>query len=247
MSETLLELRGISASYGAIQALSNVSLKVPKGGIVALLGSNGAGKSSTLNAISHLINPGAGEVIFEGQAIQRLASDEIVRRGLVQVPEGREVFKEMSVRENLELGAFLRPNRRDMAEDFEKVYAMFPRLKERSEQRAATLSGGEQQMLAIGRALMLNPRLLLLDEPFEGLAPVIVEELSRVIQRLREEERMTLILVEQHVDDALELCDEAIVLDRGRVRHHGTAKELLQDRKLLESLVSLRAVAAEAA
>ena len=178
MAEALLELRAISASYGAIQAVSKVSLSVPKGGIVALLGSNGAGKSSTLNTISHLVDPTHGEVLFDGQAIHRLPSDEIVRRGLVQVPEGREVFKDMSVTENLELGAFLRRGRREMAEDFEKVYAMFPRLKERREQRASTLSGGEQQMLAIGRALMSRPRMIMFDEPSMGLSPLLVEQIT---------------------------------------------------------------------
>lgn len=229
MSETLLELRGISASYGAIQALSNVSLKVPKGGIVALLGSNGAGKSSTLNAISHLINPGAGEVIFEGQAIQRLGSDEIVRRGLVQVPEGREVFKEMSVRENLELGAFLRPNRRDMAEDFEKIYAMFPRLKERSEQRAATLSGGEQQMLAIGRALMSRPRMIMFDEPSMGLSPVLVEQIFESIQKLNREQGLTILLVEQDVRLALTVASYAYILENGEINLQGPSEQLIHD------------------
>ncbi len=229
MSETLLELRGISASYGAIQALSNVSLKVPKGGIVALLGSNGAGKSSTLNAISHLINPGAGEVIFEDQAIQRLASDEIVRRGLVQVPEGREVFKEMSVRENLELGAFLRPNRREMAEDFEKVYTMFPRLKERSEQRAATLSGGEQQMLAIGRALMSRPRMIMFDEPSMGLSPLLVQQIFESIQKLNREQGLTILLVEQNVSLALTVASYAYILENGEITLQGPSEQLIND------------------
>ncbi|MFZ2390063.1 MAG: ABC transporter ATP-binding protein [Polaromonas sp.] len=229
MSETLLELRGISASYGAIQALSNVSLKVPKGGIVALLGSNGAGKSSTLNAISHLINLGAGEVIFEDQAIQHLASDEIVRRGLVQVPEGREVFKEMSVRENLELGAFLRPNRREMAEDFEKVYAMFPRLKERSEQRAATLSGGEQQMLAIGRALMSRPRMIMFDEPSMGLSPLLVQQIFESIQKLNREQGLTILLVEQNVSLALTVASYAYILENGEITLQGPSEQLIND------------------
>ena len=229
MSDILLELRGISAAYGAIQALSNVSLKVPKGGIVALLGSNGAGKSSTLNAVSHLINPGAGEVLFEGQAIQRLASDEIVRRGLVQVPEGREVFKEMSVRENLELGAFLRPNRHDMAEDFEKVYAMFPRLNERSEQRAATLSGGEQQMLAIGRALMSRPRMIMFDEPSMGLSPVLVEQIFESILKLNREQGLTILLVEQDVRLALTVASYGYILENGEINIHGPSAQLIND------------------
>ncbi len=225
----MLELRGISASYGAIQALSHVSLQVPHGGIVALLGSNGAGKSSTLNAISHLINPTAGEVIFDGAPVQRLPSDEIVRRGLVQVPEGREVFKEMSVRENLELGAFLRRNRGEMAEDFEKVFAMFPRLKERAEQRAATLSGGEQQMLAIGRALMSRPRMIMFDEPSMGLSPLLVEQIFESIQRLNREQGLTILLVEQDVRLALTVASHAYILENGEITLEGPSSQLIND------------------
>lgn len=229
MSETMLKLRGISASYGAIQALSNVSLQVPRGAIVALLGSNGAGKSTTLNAISHLIEPSGGEVIFEGQSIQRMPSDDIVRRGLVQVPEGREVFKDMSVKENLELGAFLRTSRREMAEDFEKVYAMFPRLKERSEQRAATLSGGEQQMLAIGRALMSRPRMILFDEPSMGLSPLLVEQIFETIGKLNREQGLTILLVEQDVRLALTVASYAYILENGEISLQGPSDQLIND------------------
>jgi branched-chain amino acid transport system ATP-binding protein len=229
MSETMLELRGVSASYGAIQALQNVSLRVPRGEIVALLGSNGAGKSTTLNAISHLIEPTAGEIHFAGKPIRRVASDEIVRRGLVQVPEGREVFKDMSVRENLELGAFLRAARREIAEDFERVYAMFPRLKERSEQRASTLSGGEQQMLAIGRALMARPRMILLDEPSMGLSPLLVEQIFETIQRLNREQGLTILVVEQDVRLALRVASYAYILENGELNLHGPSHQLLND------------------
>lgn len=225
----LLEVRGISASYGAIQALSGVSLAVPEGAIVALLGSNGAGKSSTLNAISHLIHPTAGEVHFAGEAIHRLPSDEIVRRGLVQVPEGREVFKDMSVRENLELGAFLRRDRAAMAEDLDKVYTLFPRLKERSEQRAATLSGGEQQMLAIGRALMSRPRLIMFDEPSMGLSPVLVEQIFAAIQRLNREQGLTILLVEQDVRLALTVASHAYILENGEISLQGDSARLMND------------------
>ncbi len=225
----LLEVRGISASYGAIQALSGVSLEVPEGAIVALLGSNGAGKSSTLNVISHLINPSAGEVRFDGAAIHRLPSDEIVRRGLVQVPEGREVFKEMSVRENLELGAFLRRNRRETAEDLDKVFVMFPRLKERLEQRAATLSGGEQQMLAIGRALMARPRMIMFDEPSMGLSPLLVEQIFESIQRLNREQGLTILLVEQDVRLALSVASHAYILENGEITLAGPSARLMDD------------------
>jgi branched-chain amino acid transport system ATP-binding protein len=225
----MLEVRGISASYGAIQALSNVSLQVPQGAIVALLGSNGAGKSSTLNVVSHLINPSGGEVLFAGEPIHRLPSDEIVRRGLVQVPEGREVFKEMSVRENLELGAFLRRDRRAMAEDLELVFAMFPRLKERGEQRAATLSGGEQQMLAIGRALMSRPRMIMFDEPSMGLSPLLVEQIFEAIQRLNREQGLTILLVEQDVRLALTVASHAYILENGEITLQGASAQLIND------------------
>ena len=228
MSENLLELRGVSASYGAIQALSNVSLAVPQGGIVALLGSNGAGKSTTLNAISRLIDA-RGEVLFEGQSISRLHSDQIVGKGLVQVPEGRQVFKDMSVQENLELGAYLRGNRREAAEDFEQVYAMFPRLKERGEQKASTLSGGEQQMLAIGRALMARPRMIMFDEPSMGLSPLLVEQIFEAIQKLNRERGLTILLVEQDVRLALAVADYAYILENGELNLQGPSKQLMDD------------------
>jgi branched-chain amino acid transport system ATP-binding protein len=229
MSDTMLELRGISASYGAIQALSNVSLKVNQGAIVALLGSNGAGKSTTLNAVSHLIEPTKGEVFFDGESIQNIPSDGIVRRGLVQVPEGREVFKEMSVKENLELGAFLRSSQREIAEDFEKVYALFPRLKERAEQRALTLSGGEQQMLAIGRALMSRPRMILFDEPSMGLSPLLVEQIFETIKRLNREQGLTILLVEQDVRLALNVASYGYILENGEVTLQGSSDQLIND------------------
>jgi len=229
MSEAFLELRNIGASYGAIQALSKVSLSVPQGGIVALLGSNGAGKSSTLNTISHLVNPTHGEVIFDGQPIHRLPSDEIVQRGLVQVPEGREVFKDMSVHENLELGAFLRRDRGAMAEDLDRVFAMFPRLKERAAQRAATLSGGEQQMLAIGRALMSRPRMIMFDEPSMGLSPLLVEQIFEAIQRLNREQGLTILLVEQDVRLALTVASHAYILENGEISLQGASAQLMND------------------
>jgi len=229
MSENLLQVRSISASYGAIQALQNVSLDVPLGSIVALLGSNGAGKSTTLNAISHLIEPSSGEITFDGQSMLRLHSDEIVERGLVQVPEGRQVFKDMSVRENLELGAYLRLNRREIAEDFDRVYAMFPRLKERADQRASTLSGGEQQMLVIARALMARPRMILLDEPSMGLSPLLVEQIFEAIERLNRERGLTILLVEQDVRLALRTSSYAYILENGEMSLHGPSKQLLND------------------
>ncbi|WP_295534324.1 ABC transporter ATP-binding protein [uncultured Pseudacidovorax sp.] len=229
MSEWMLELKGVSASYGAIQALQGVSLRVRQGAIVALLGSNGAGKSTTLNAISHLIEPSAGEILFDGEPIRRLRSDEIVRRGLVQVPEGREVFKDMSVRENLELGAYLRRARAEIAQDLDRVFQTFPRLKERSEQKASTLSGGEQQMLAIGRALMARPRMILLDEPSMGLSPLLVEQIFETIQRLNREQGLTILLVEQDVRLALRVASHAYILENGELSLEGPSDRLLTD------------------
>lgn len=225
----LLEVIGLSAAYGAIQALSNVSLSVPQGSIVALLGSNGAGKSSTLNAISHLINPTAGEIRFSGQPIQRQPSDQIVNLGLVQVPEGREVFKDMSVRENLELGAFLRRDRHAAGQDLEKVFTLFPRLRERIDQRSATLSGGEQQMLAIGRALMSRPRMIMFDEPSMGLSPLLVEQIFDAIGTLNREEGLTILLVEQDVRLALTVASHAYILENGEITLQGPSAQLIND------------------
>ncbi len=229
MSDTLLELRGVSASYGSIQALSNVSLKVPEGGIIALLGGNGAGKTSTLNAISHLIEPDAGQVLYDGKSIERLPSDRIVQLGLVQVPEGREVFKEMSVRENLELGAYLRRDSRQIADDFGRVYDLFPRLQERSAQRASTLSGGEQQMLAIGRALMARPRMILFDEPSMGLSPLLIEQIFATILTLNREQGLTILLVEQDVRLALKVASHAYILENGEISLQGPSEQLIHD------------------
>ncbi|MES2980544.1 MAG: ABC transporter ATP-binding protein [Pseudomonadota bacterium] len=239
MSEPLLQLSGVSASYGAIQALSRVSLEVPQGQIVALLGSNGAGKSTTLNAITRLINASAGEIVFDGKSIGRLPSDEVVRRGLVQVPEGREVFKEMSVHENLELGAYLRRDSRATAEDFDKVYAMFPRLRERSNQRAATLSGGEQQMLAIGRALMSRPRMILFDEPSMGLSPLLVEQIFTAIRKLNREQGLTILLVEQDVQLALTVASHAYILENGEVTLQGPSSKLINDPAVRKAYLGL--------
>lgn len=225
----LLEVKGLSARYGAIQALAGVSLTVPRGGIVALLGSNGAGKSTTLNAISRLIDASGGEVWFDGQPIHRLHSDEIVRRGLVQVPEGRQVFRDLTVRENLELGAYLRTGRAAIAEDFDKVCTLFPRLRERAEQKASTLSGGEQQMLTIGRALMARPRLIMFDEPSMGLSPLLVEQIFEAIRSLNREQGVTVLLVEQDVSLALSMASHATILENGEVSLQGETAALMHD------------------
>ena len=229
MAEALLSLRGISAAYGRIQALGHVSLEVPEGEIVALLGSNGAGKTTTLNCISSIVACTEGEVRLAGERIDRLGSDALVRRGIVQVPEGRQVFRDMSVRENLELGAYLRRDRAGIRSDLEAVYAMFPRLKERQAQMAATLSGGEQQMLAIGRAVMARPRVMLFDEPSMGLSPLLVEQMFGIISTLHREQRMTILLVEQNVQLALAVSGYGYILENGEISLHGPAAQLAND------------------
>lgn len=229
MSGPLLELRGISAAYGNISALENVSIKVPEGGIIALLGANGAGKTTTLNVISGLVRPKQGTVHYEGANLHLLETDEIVRRGVVQIPEGREVFRDMSVKENLEMGAYQRRDRASVASDTERVLTMFPRLKERYQQKAATLSGGEQQMLATARALMAKPRVMLLDEPSMGLAPLVIQQIFEAIKMLNEEEGITVLLVEQNVKIALSVSEYAYILENGEIVMEGTSEQLSDD------------------
>ncbi|KAF1069011.1 MULTISPECIES: ABC transporter ATP-binding protein [unclassified Variovorax] len=229
MAESLLSLRAISAAYGRIQALSHVSVDVPEGEIVALLGSNGAGKTTTLNCISNIVDCTEGEVRLAGERIDRLGSDALVKRGIVQVPEGRQVFRDMSVRENLDLGAYLRRDRAGIRNDLEAVYAMFPRLKERQGQMAATLSGGEQQMLAIGRAVMARPRVMLFDEPSMGLSPLLVEQMFEIIERLHREQKITILLVEQNVQLALAVSSYGYILENGEISLHGPAAQLAND------------------
>jgi len=239
MPESLLEVHRLSASYGAIQALSDVSLQVPRGGIVALLGGNGAGKSTTLNTISRLIH-GRGEVIFDGQPIHRLHADQIVRQGLVQVPEGRQIFKDMSVQENLELGTFVRSDgQAAIAATFKEVYALFPRLEERRAQRASTLSGGEQQMLAIGRALMSNPRMIMFDEPSMGLSPLLVEQIFDAIKKLNRERELTILLVEQDVHLTLTIADYAYILENCEITLQGQACDLIDDPAVREAYLGM--------
>jgi len=224
----LLELKGVSASYGRIQALANVDLKVPDGAIVALLGSNGAGKTTTLNVISRVITSSTGHILFGGENVEKHKSHEIVALGIAQVPEGREVFRDMSVHENLLMGAHLRRGRGAIATDIERVFGYFPLLKERFRQRAGTLSGGEQQMLLIGRALMARPRLLLLDEPSLGLSPILVQQIFAIIERLHED-GLTILLVEQNAALALAVSSYAYILENGEVAIEGASRDLLAD------------------
>ncbi|WP_311030137.1 ABC transporter ATP-binding protein [Mesorhizobium koreense] len=225
----LLELRSISASYGRIQALSGVSLSVPEGEIVSLLGANGAGKTTTLNVVSRLVPVTVGSVLFDGTAIERWAPHKVVGHGVVQVPEGREIFHDMSVRENLLMGAYRRTDANAAASDFERVLEYFPVLRERLRQKAGTLSGGEQQMLLIARALMARPRLVLLDEPSLGLSPRLVQQIFDIVRRLNREERLTILLVEQNASVALAVSSYAYILENGEIAIEGPSEQLRAD------------------
>lgn len=224
----MLEVRDIHTYYGNIHALKGVSLSINSGEIVTLLGANGAGKSTTLKTICGLVKPRQGAILLEGKEIHRLPPHDIVALGISQAPEGRRIFSRLTVLENLEMGAFRRSDRDGIAQDLERVFALFPRLKERSRQLGGTLSGGEQQMLAIGRALMARPRVLLLDEPSMGLAPLLVEEIFRVIRQLNEE-GTTILLVEQNALMALSVAHRGYVLETGQVVLAGTAAELREN------------------
>ncbi len=221
----MLRIADLNVYYGAIHALKGISLEVHQGEIVTLIGANGAGKSTTLRTISGLIAPKSGAVDFEGQGIAGLGAHDIVRRGISQVPEGRRIFADMTVLENLELGAFIRNDKDGIASDMEMVFTRFPRLKERISQQAGTLSGGEQQMLAMGRALMSRPRLLLLDEPSMGLAPLLIKEIFSIIVDINKA-GTTILLVEQNANMALSSANRAYVLETGRITLSGGAKDL---------------------
>ncbi len=221
----MLQVKDINVYYGAIHAIKGVSLEVSDGEIVALIGSNGAGKSTTLRTISGLMKPKSGRIIYDNQDITDKPAHKIVGLGLCQVPEGRHVFANMTVLENLEMGAYLRKDRAAIAQDLGRVFDAFPRLQERKEQLAGTLSGGEQQMLAMGRALMSKPKLLLMDEPSMGLAPLLVKEIFNIIKEINAS-GTTILLVEQNANMALSIADKAYVLETGRIALSGTAKEL---------------------
>lgn len=221
----MLEVKDVHSYYGNIHALKGISLTVDEGEIVTLIGSNGAGKSTTIHTISGLMSPRYGEVWLEGQRIDGVPAHRIVSMGVGQAPEGRWIFSKLTVLENLQMGAFARSDKEGIQEDFERVFALFPRLKERLSQKGGTLSGGEQQMLAIGRALMGHPRLMMMDEPSMGLAPVLVEAIFETIQRINQE-GTTILLVEQNALMALEVANRGYVLQTGEIVLEGTAKEL---------------------
>ena len=226
MSATVLAVKDLVVHYGAIEALRGISLEVPEKQVVALIGANGAGKTTTLRAISRMVKATAGSVAFAGEEITRIAPHEVVARGLAHAPEGRGIFQNLTVKENLELGAFLRRDKDGIAKDLERSFELFPILRERAGQVSGTLSGGEQQMLAVARALMSKPKLLLLDEPSLGLAPQVVERIFSVLREVNEQ-GVALLLVEQNAHKALQLAHRAYVLETGNIVMTGTGRELL--------------------
>ncbi len=230
----LLELKNIVAGYGNIMALKGISLAVPEGKIVSLIGANGAGKSTTMRTIMGLIKAREGEVLFQGVPLKESKPYDIVRQGISLVPEGRQILQNMSVEENLYLGAYQRKDKAGIADDLKKVYARFPRLEERKKQFGGTLSGGEQQMLAIGRAVMARPKLLLLDEPSMGLAPIVVQEIFDVIKDINRN-GTTILLVEQNAKKALQIADYAYVMETGKIVLHGDAAEIAANPQVTEA------------
>lgn len=227
----MLELKNISVYFGAVHALRGLSIRVDKGEIVTLIGANGAGKTTTLRTISGVVKPQDGSIIFDGNRIEKYTAPDIVKLGISHVPEGRRIFSNMSVMENLEMGAFTRKDKQGIKQDYEKVFSMFPRLKERKNQMAGTLSGGEQQMLAIGRALMMRPKLILLDEPSMGLAPIIVQEIFDIIKDINKS-GTTVLLVEQNANMALSIADRAYVIQNGAIALEGLSSDLLKNEEV---------------
>jgi branched-chain amino acid transport system ATP-binding protein len=234
----LLDVRDLRVAYGGIQAVQGVSLRLHPGELVSLIGANGAGKSTTLKAITGLLQPQSGEVHFDGQRVDTGAAWQRVTQGLVMVPEGRGIFSRMTIEENLRMGAYLRDDADAIAADIEAVYARFARLKERHRQLAGTLSGGEQQMLAIGRALLARPRLLLLDEPSMGLSPIMVDKIFEVVADIAAQ-GVTVLLVEQNAHRALQMAQRGYVMDTGRITLEGPAQQLLDDPKVREAYLGL--------
>ena len=227
----MLDIKNLSVSYGAIDAVKDISLHVDEGEIVSLIGANGAGKTTTLHTITGLVPAKSGSIMFNGQDLLKTKANRIVTLGMAHVPEGRHVFTRMSVQENLEMGAYSLKDTSHVAEDLDKVYTYFPRLKERRRQLAGTLSGGEQQMVAMGRAMMSRPNTILMDEPSMGLSPKLVKEIFRIIEKLHDEV-ITVLLVEQNAKMALSIADRAYVLETGRITMEGKASDLLHDEKV---------------
>jgi branched-chain amino acid transport system ATP-binding protein len=231
MSQTLLKVSGLKVAYGGIQAVKGVEFEVREGELVSLIGSNGAGKTTTMKAITGLLPLKEGEIEYLGQSIRGRGAWDLVRKGLAMVPEGRGVFTRMSITENLQMGAHIRNDKQGIADDMEKVFGIFPRLKERKDQLAGTMSGGEQQMLAMGRALMSRPKVLLLDEPSMGLSPIMVDKIFEVVGEVHKQ-GVTILLVEQNASRALEIADRGYVMESGLITMSGQAQQMLSDPKV---------------
>jgi branched-chain amino acid transport system ATP-binding protein len=234
MAQIALNIENLAVSYGNIRALKGINIKVPKGEIVALLGANGAGKTTTLKAISGIVEAESGRIQLFDQEITNKSAEKITALGIIQSPEGRQVFPELTVEENLKIGAFTVKSKEEIKKNFEKVYRYFPRLEERKKQVAGTLSGGEQQMLAIARALMASPRVLLLDEPSLGLAPLIVKDIFEIVKEINNE-GTTVLIIEQNALQTLKIADYAYVLEVGEINMEGKASELIKDKRLIEA------------
>ncbi len=232
MNNSFLRIEDLKINYGGIEAVKGISLDVPEGKIITLIGANGAGKSSTLRSISGLVRPRSGKIIFDGEDITSKDPTHIVTKGITLVPEGRKIFPDLTVKENLKIGAYLRND--DISSDLKWVYELFPRLKEREWQAGGTLSGGEQQMLAVGRALMSRPKLIMMDEPSLGLAPIVVQDIFKIIKTVNKQ-GITVLLIEQNANMALQTADYAYVLETGRITKSGTGAELLADESIKEA------------
>ena len=238
MANTLLKVTGLKVAYGGIQAVKGVDFEVREGELVTLIGSNGAGKTTTMKAITGTLAAAEGDIEYLGQSIKGKGSWDLVREGLAMVPEGRGVFARMTITENLQMGAYIREDKPEIANDIEMVFGIFPRLKERKDQLAGTMSGGEQQMLAVARALARDVKLLLLDEPYEGLAPVIVREIEKILEEIKTL-GFTTIIVEQNAIAALHLSDRALILDMGEIVFDGTAKDVIDNAELRQQYLAI--------
>ena len=235
----MLKLENVQSGYGNILAVKGISLEVNEGEIITLIGANGAGKSTTLLTISGIVSCRAGRILLNDEEIHTLGTDEIVKRGICQVPEGRHIFPELTVRENLDMGAFMRNDTQQIKADLDYVFSLFPILEERKNQDGGTLSGGEQQMLAVSRALMAKPKLLLLDEPSMGLAPLIIKQIFEIIRKINKESNTTIFLVEQNANQALQIADRGYVIENGKITITGSAESLLNNQDVQKAYLGL--------
>jgi branched-chain amino acid transport system ATP-binding protein len=236
---SMLELRNVNAGYGNIQVLHQVDLIINRGEIITLIGANGAGKSTTLMAISGIVPVRSGKILFEGESVHKLSPDKLVAKGICQVPEGRHIFSQLTVQENLDMGAFLRNDKGGITDDLDYVFSLFPILADRRNQDGGTLSGGEQQMLAMSRALMARPKLLLLDEPSMGLAPLMIKQIFEIVKKINKDHNTTIFLVEQNANQALHIADRGYVIENGKIVISDTAEKLLQNQDIQKAYLGI--------